>query len=257
MRAARGDIEWGELAVMVFSLLCAVGPVVKWQWSEWKKRERAKEKAKESVRRGKRDVESKLKEQQRLEEEVARRRAAAVRQEESDEEDEDDAADSEERRREKEARRARLKKARTAMKAALLPYTMEEDRSEESKAASDGTTDKLPSEDVELLVRGLTVEALEQLWDQLEAIRADEKRRVADRARAISHLFNEQVGTDLTLQPSSIQYRNPHVRCSRGCLWTVCPTGRRASAGAARSAGGGLCILILGLLSHQIRYRTQ
>ena len=188
MRAARGDIEWGELAVMAFSLLCALGPLVKWQWSEWKKRERAVEKAKESVRRGKRDVESKMKEQQRLEDEVAKRRAAAVRQEESEDDEDDDGADSEERRREKEARRARLKKARTAMKAALSPYTAQADMSEESKAAAE----KVSSEDVDLLVRSLSVEALEQLWTEVEAVRTDEKRKPAVKSAAISELFGVQ-----------------------------------------------------------------
>ena len=200
MRAARGDIEWGELAVMAFSLLCAVGPLVKWQWSEWKKRERAKEKAKESVRRGKRDVESRMKEQQRIEEELAKRRAAAVRLDDSDDDDDDDdAADSEERRREKEARRARVKKARAAVKVALSPYTLEVDSTEESKATIDGAADKLPSEDVELLVRGLPVEALEQLWTQMETVRADEKRRITDKTAAIRQLFNEQVSLPHTI----------------------------------------------------------
>lgn len=243
MRAARGDIEWGELAVMVFSLLCAVGPVVKWQWSEWKKRERAKEKAKESVRRGKRDVESKMKEQQRLEEEVAKRRAAVVRQEESDDDEEDDGADSDERRREKEARRARVKKARAAVKAALLPYTAEADRTEESKAATDGTADKLPSEDVELLVRALTVEALEQLWNRLEAVRANEKRRGVDKARDISKLFNEQVGTHSKLAAlSSVLHRTTDTTSVLlSCVSAVCSTGCSALAGtAARSASSRL-----------------
>ena len=190
MRAARGDIEWGELAVMIFSLLCAVGPVVKWQWSEWKKSEKAKEKAKESVRRGKRDVEAKMKGQQKLEDELARRRAAAVRPESSDD-DEDDATDSEERRREKEARRARVKKVRAAVRAVLMPYTA---AAEESKAVGRESIGSLPSEDVELLVRDLSVEELEVLSNQLDDLTSEDKRRAAD----VIALFNEEVSAHFT-----------------------------------------------------------
>ena len=255
MRAARGDIEWGELAVMVLSLLCAVGPLVKWQWSEWKKRERAKEKAKESVRRGKRDVESKMKEQQRLEDELAKRRAAVSRQEDSDDEDDgDDAADSEERRREKETRRARVKKARAAVKAVLLPDTAEADTTEETKATVDGAADKLSSEDVELLVRSLTVEALEQLCNQVEVVRANEKRKAADKAAEVIKLFNEQVSAHSHSQ--RFLFHGQKIDCSS--ILVLCPRTVRsaccrstAGATAAGSAGHGVRLLVFRCCRHQ------
>ena len=123
MRAARGDIEWGEMAVLAVSLLCAVGPACRWWWVERKRKLRAKEKAKEGVKKSKRDVEKALKEQSRMEEEREKRRTATRREDTSDDDGEVDDSDSEEKRREKEARRSRLKRTRAALRVVVKPYT--------------------------------------------------------------------------------------------------------------------------------------
>ena len=188
MRAARGDVEWGEVLVMGVSVLCAVGPLCRWLWVERKRKIKAKEKAKEGVKKSKKDVETRMKEAQKMEEEKERRRAAPQRDEDSDDEEEAVDGESEERRREKELRRTRLKKTRAAIRALLKPLTRaEEEEAKDGDAAQ--PTDDLNADDVDLVVRDTVAEEVEQLLASFEAIIASQEGNDAQRRRRLLAAF--------------------------------------------------------------------
>jgi len=194
MRAARGDVEWVEVMVMVVSVMCAVGPVMKWYWGEWKRKEKAREKAKEGVKRSKKEVENRVKEMQRFEEEKVRRRGGGGRGGEEDSDDDEDYAvtdgESEERRREKEARRVRVKKVRTAVRNILRPLIQEEEGEVEGKEEE---KELLSVEDVELVVREMSVEGLEGLLETLEEVNRGQGRNDQQKGKRMRQLFSEQV----------------------------------------------------------------
>ena len=172
MRAARGDIEWGEALVLCVSLLCAVGPACRWWWVERKRKVRAKEKAKEGVAKSKRDVEKAVKEQSRREEELEKRRTAAKREEHSDDDADADDGESEEKRKEKEMKRSRLKRTRAALRALLKPYTKVVDEEKEGGGDSAAAEGQLEADDVELLLRELPAEEVEALLTAMEVVQS-------------------------------------------------------------------------------------
>ena len=202
MRTARGDVDWAELAVMAASLLCFVGPALRWAWVERRRRERAKTREKEATKRSKKEVERRVEEGRRREEERERRRAQPqAREAAGSDDDEEEAAldgESEERRREKEARRARAKKVRTAFRGALRSCTR--DAEEERKEPEGGETaasgeQLLDSEDVELLLRELSVEELERLLTAVEQVTAadDETGDAEESQRKVHRIVRAEV----------------------------------------------------------------
>ena len=191
MRAARGDIDWAEALVMAVSVLCAVAPACRFWWLERKKKIKAKENAKEGIARSKRDVESRMKEQRSREEEIERRRAAQPRSaDSSDDEDAGADGDSDDRRREKEARRARVKKARVALRGVMKQYATAED---EEKAEAPPGEETVEAEDVELVVKELSLDELDELLATMDAAQRECGGDVAQLRRRTLTLFRSKV----------------------------------------------------------------